>query len=225
MSEQAAEQNQIEWEDEAHATEEAPADDDPKAADASPGPSDGQRVAKVGPEEAPRPSPALPEPAAGAAPPWAIIPRGLRAPRGRQVYFARFPSSWTDTPREGVPGSLTDAEAASWRLAGYQPPELWRQCIFWALSIGDQKIALAKANGDPNRFNSCLAQQMIRAIDGEIVDRSGADFGSGSMELWWERLGERCRSELARMCTRIHTLTVAERALFFGHCVAARTAG
>lgn len=175
-------------------------------------------------EEAPVPQ-ALPEPAAGAVPSWALLPEGLKAPRGRAVFFARFPSPWTDTPREGVPwGALTELEMLDFKRFGIPAPELGRQCIFWALSIGDQKIALGRANGDPNRFNSELAKQMIRSVDGEIVDRSGVGT-SGNLEIWWNQIGERCRSELTRACLRIHSLTAGERAVFFAHCVASRTAG
>jgi hypothetical protein len=208
---------------EAEAPEEPPPDE--AAPEAPQEPAQGQRVAKVGREEPPRPQPALPEPATGAAPPWALIPQGLAAPRGRAVFFARFPASWTDTPREGVPwGELTEAERADFARLGVPAPELGRQCIFWALSLGDQAIALGRSNGDPNRFNSELCKQMIRSIDGELVNREGVGT-AGNLDLWWNRIGERCRSELTKMCTRIHSLTTGERALFFGHCVASRTVG
>lgn len=175
-------------------------------------------------KEKPIPVFAVPEPTTGGIPAWAIWPDGLQAPRGRAVYFARFPSNWTDTPSKGVEQGLTDEEKLAWSLNGVALPKAWRQAVFWALSLGDQKIALGRANGDQNRFNSELAKQMIRGIDGVMVDRSGVS-GQGNLDIWWEQLGERCRSELTRMCTRIHSLSVQERALFFGHCVASRAAG
>jgi hypothetical protein len=146
-------------------------------------------------------------------------------PRGRAVFFARFPSTWTDTPRDGLPTTFDDEEKADFVAAGVPVPELERQCIYWALSIGDQQIALQRANGDPNRWNTELTKQMIRSIDGALPDRSGVAGGPNDLDLWWNRVGERCRAELTRMCTRIHQLTAQERALFFEHCVAARTAG
>lgn len=189
---------------------------DPDKADAA------DETAPADPSGAPKLPQALPipEPTTGGAPPWAVIPQGLTVPRGRAVFFARFPSGWTDTPQEGMAGELTDDDAKIFQLGGLSQPKLWRQCIFWVLSIGDQKIALGKANGDPNRFNSELCKQMIRSIDGLLIDRSGPQ-----LDLWWERIGERCRSELTRMCVRIHSLTAQERSVFFACCVASRTAG
>lgn len=212
------------WEDEQPPEEKPPEEAAPALTGTAQAPEGGQ-LAPVRKEEPPRPAPALPEPQRGGAPPWAVVPDGLRAPRGRAVFFARFPSKWTDTPREGIAwGAMTEEELADFARLGEPVPELGRQCVFWALSLGDQQIALGRANGDPNRFNSELTKQMIRSIDGELVDRSGA-IGLGNLDLWWNRIGERCRSELTKMCTRIHSLTTGERSLFFAHCVASRTAG
>lgn len=168
--------------------------------------------------------PIVPEPTVGGAPAWAILPEGLVVPRGRAAFFARFPSNWTDTPTSGVQCDLTVEERVAWKLQGVTPPAAWRQCIFWALSVGDQKLALGRANGDTNRFNSELTKQMIRSVDGVLVDRSGIGV-VGNLDVWWEQLGERCRSELTRMCLRIHSLTMQERSLFLGYCIAARAAG
>ena len=190
---------------------------------------DGQAGAADAPkDDKPRTIPVamVPTPTADEVPSWALWPEGLRAPRHRVVYFMRFASNWTDAPGVGVDQGLTEEEAASWKQQGVPVPEKWRQAIVWGLSIGDQKNALGRANGDPNRFNAELAKQMIRAIDGMVVDRSGMGSSqTGNLDLWWEQIGERCRAEMTRLCNRIHSLTPAERALFFGHCVAARTAG
>lgn len=168
----------------------------------------------------------VPEPSAGDVPGWALWPAGLAVPRGRVAYFVRFASNWTDAPGMGVEQALTPEDDVAWKLAGVTPPQRWRLAIFWSLSIGDQKIALGRANGDGNRFNTELAKQMVRSIDGVIVNRDGTgSAASGNLDLWWEQLGERCRAELTRMCVRVSTLTMQERALFLGRCVAARTAG
>lgn len=185
-------------------------------------------------EPAPPPKPAdkplsalpmVPEPTTGGVPAWALWPEGLAVPRGRVAYFARFPGNWTDAPNAGLEAALTPEEEVAWKLQGVKPPTYWRQCIFWALSIGDQKFALGRANGDTNRFNSELAKQMIRSIDGALVDRSGMAGVAGNLDMWWEQLGERCRSELTRLCVRIHSLTMQERALFLGYCLASRSGG
>jgi hypothetical protein len=193
---------------------------DPEPEPAAPDDRPEAKVDAVEEEKKPAPLPSLPETTTGGAPYWAIVPQGLVVPKGRAVFFARFPSTWTDTPNEGIEGPITDEDAAGFVASGVAVPKLWRQTCFWALSIGDQKIALGRANGDFNRFNTELTKQMIRATDGLLVDRSGAQF-----DLWWERLGERCRSELTRMCVRIHSLTAAERSVFFAFCVASRAAG
>lgn len=191
----------------------------PEPAAETPAPPEGEEPAKK-----PAPALAIPEPTTGGAPPWAILPEGLVVPRGRAVFFTRFPSNWTDTPSSGIPWTLTEEETIAWKLQSSAPPTAWRQCIFWALSVGDQKLALGRANGDTNRFNSELTKQMIRSVDGVLVDRTGIGV-VGNLDVWWEQLGERCRSELTRICVRIHSLTMQERALFLGYCIASRAAG
>lgn len=178
------------------------------------------------PQDAPAavsPPPAPPAPSTGAVPDWALLPDGLRPPRGRILFFMRFPAAWTDTPGMGAPLPGDDDETASLAF-GVPVGSLWRQCIVWALSGGDVKIALARAQGDNNRYSEELAKQMIRSVDGYVVDATGAPT-PGSLELWWERVGGRVRGELTRFCVRIHSLSAEERRAFFEHGVASRAAG
>src|SRR5690349_16295040 len=119
-------------------------------------------------EPKPAPKPVLPETTTGGAPYWAIVPQGLVVPKGRAIFFVRFPSPWTDTPHDGIEGAITDEDAAGFVAQGVAVPRLWRQACFWALSIGDQKLALQRANGDQNRFNTELTKQMIRSEERRV---------------------------------------------------------
>jgi hypothetical protein len=156
----------------------------------------------------------LPDPEVGGAPAWVVLPAGLRVPRGRQVYFVRFPAEWTSTPKRGI------------RCRDQAPddPSLWRQAICWDMSIGDQKLALQRAAGDPNRQIDEFSKQMVRAVDGELVDWSGMP-GAGCVDLWWEDLGARCRNAMHRIFNRLHVLSKEEMARFFESCIAVRSMG
>lgn len=194
---------------------------DPDPATETPGFRGGPQDAPGGPSgDAPAqpPPPAAKPPYRGTgAPPWALLPEGLRPPRGRLLYFFAFPAAWTDTPDMGA--VLPVEDPGMLRAFGQLPGALWRQCIVWPLTIGDQKLAAGRAMGDQNRFSSELAVQAIRAVDGFLADRSGAPT-PGNVDLWWERVGERCRRELLAQVTRMHTLTLDERRAFLEHGVA-----
>lgn len=144
-------------------------------------------------------------------PAWAIVPPTLVMPPGRRVWYLRFPSTFTDRPDRGH------------ELAGM--PGLWRQTIVWALSPGDESIAIDRAMGDSNRLDIELVKQSIRAIDGHVVDQTGNQGAGGSIDRFWVDLGQRCRNELKLHYARISTLTKEQRILFFVSCVEQRTAG
>jgi hypothetical protein len=154
------------------------------------------------PEEEPeKPFADLPDARPGGAPGWVKIPEGFTFPRGRQVAFLRFRGTWTDTPDKGE-----------------------RQCILWALTDADEKMALSRAQGDVNRAANELAKQMVRALDGHVADWSGNP-GVGNIDQWWNEIGGRCRGMLVRIFTQLHVLNTEERKDFFEHCIELRTAG
>lgn len=162
----------------------------------------------------------LPEATRGGAPPWVRMPSGIVFPRGRQVLFLRFAAKWTDTPHMGEPLPVEDAEAAA--IAG--PGGRWRQAICWPLSVGDEKLAIGRALGDNNRLSNELTKQMVRAIDGHMVDWTGAP-GPGMIDVWWDQVGSRVRMRLSEIFTRLHVMSRDETASFIESCVAVRTAG
>jgi hypothetical protein len=137
----------------------------------------------------------LPDGKTGGAPLWAKIPKGMKFPRARQAIFIRFEAKWTDSPQRGE-----------------------RQCICWGLTDVDEKFAISRAMGDPNRAAAELTKQMIRAIDGVEVDW---DIKPGTINInqWWREIGGRCRQMLIRIYTQLHTLTDEERQRFFEECI------
>lgn len=151
----------------------------------------------------------LPEAEQRGAPPWVLIPPGMKFPRGRQVLFLKFRSSWTDAPWKGdeLPG-----------LEGK-----WRQCICWGISVGDKKLALGRAQSDPNRIADELTKQMIRAVDGKQVKWDGLP--EGSLDEWWTEVGERVRLLINKIFLQLHTMKREELQDFFENCIAVRSSG
>lgn len=147
----------------------------------------------------------LPEPT-DAPPPWAKpLPDGVIAPNGRSVTFCKFRGVWTDTPAKGE-----------------------RQCVIWPLSAGDKRFALGRSMGDPNRHADELAKQMIRAFDmskdGPLLMPDAAGSGDGGqIEIFWNEIGERCRSLLVRAYTQLHYLRPGELSDFLDNCIAVRS--
>lgn len=131
-------------------------------------------------------------------PEWVIVPEGLKVPSGRTLYALRFRAEWTDTPHAGE-----------------------RQCLIWPMSVGDHRLAMQRAAGDANRVSSEVCKQMIRAVDGVVVDRSGA-IGPGNVDVWWEAIGTKCRTAVERFTLKLSHLSQEEAADFFENCVAAR---
>ena len=143
----------------------------------------------------------IPAARAGGAPPWAKLPTGMRFPRGRQVAFIRLLAEWTDSPQKGE-----------------------RQCIIWGLTDIDEKLAFGRAMGDPNRAHAELTKQMVRSIDGVVVDWSGNP-GPGNIDVWWREIGGKCRQLLSRIYTQMNVLGEEERKHFFESCIELRTTG
>lgn len=142
----------------------------------------------------------LPEATQTGAPPWATVPPGIQFPRGRQVLFVRFRAGLTETKWKGD-----------------------RQAILWSISTGDKKLALGRALGDPNRLSDEMTRRMVRAIDGVLVDETGMP-GAGNLDVWWDEIGEKCRSQLSRIFVQLHVISRDEAVDFFENCIAVRVA-
>lgn len=143
-------------------------------------------------------------------PAWVRIPDGFSFPRGRRVQFVRFPAEWTDVPKRGH--ECPDA------------PGLWRQCILWSLSPGDEQLAAERALGDDNRLTAELIKQSIRAIDGQPVDQTGMPT-EANVDRFWAQIGSRCRGDLKRIWSALNNSTREQRTFFLAFCVAQRVAG
>jgi hypothetical protein len=134
-------------------------------------------------------------------PEWVLIPPPpFKLPRRRVLSFLRFRAIWTDTPEKGD-----------------------RQCILWNLTATDERFALQRSRGDGLRTITEYAKQMVRAIDGVVVNRSGT--GAGNVDAWWNEVGAKCRQLIINHYLRTHTLNTDERKDFFSNCVAVRTVG
>lgn len=157
------------------------------------------------PEEAPAAPPPvptkLPETGGDDVPEWALVPQHLKVPRAKQVVFLKFPAALTDAPLKGD-----------------------RQCIVWTLSDGEEKLAADRCEGKSNRAPAEYSKQMIRAVDGVIVDWSKTK-GPGSLDEFWREIGPKGRNILMRVYTQLHLASDDELRDFFEQCVAVRTAG
>lgn len=150
----------------------------------------------------PQPKYEIPKATEGGVPEWfGKLPPELKFPRGRQAIFLRFRATLTDTPWKGE-----------------------RQVVLWPISVGDKKLAIQRSQGDANRFADEIAKQMIRAIDGHMVDWTGNP-GPGNVDVFWEDVGERGRTMLQRMFTQLHIPTRDEMVDFFENCIAVRSTG
>jgi hypothetical protein len=147
----------------------------------------------------------LPDAKDGGAPAWAIIPDALLFPKGRVTYFLRFPARWTNTPKKGI----TDAQGV-----------VWRQCIVWAMSVGDKKFALGRSMGDSLRASDEMVKTTIRSYDGKMTDLSGSD-----LDVWWDEVGEKVRGLLQRVWSQSHFLKPQEIDYFLKDCIEVRSAG
>lgn len=142
-------------------------------------------------------------------PEWAVIPDALKVPKGRQLIFIRFPAKWTDTPERGI------------EIGGFEG--LWRFCICWVCSANDKRIAVERARSNKSVPDE-MCKQMIRSVDGLVADWTGKST-PGSVEKWYNEIGEKCRNELFRVFLKLHQLDEGERKTFFESCIEVRTAG
>lgn len=147
----------------------------------------------------------LPDAKDGGAPAWAILPHDILFPKGRVTYFLRFPARWTNTPNKG----LVDANGVR-----------WRQCIVWAMSVGDKKFALGRSMGDSLRASDEMVKTTIRSYDGKLTDMSNAD-----LDVWWDEVGEKVRGLLQRVWSQSHFLKPQEIDYFLKDCIEVRSAG
>ena len=126
---------------------------------------------------------------ANALPPWVKVPSNLNIPPEKQIGFMGFLPAWTDRPSLG-----------------------FRHCIFWSLSVADEKLAKQAARGGDALPH--LAMRMIRAIDGHKADWTGKK-GNGNVEQFWESIGGRCRPLIINAYWKLHSLEAEETADFF----------
>lgn len=153
------------------------------------------------PEPAPAPAQQLPPEDGSAVPAWAMVPSNLRPPRGKQVIFVRIPAEMTDTPSKGE-----------------------RQAIIWTLSDGDERLASGRCNGEAGRASAEFSKQMLRAVDGVVVDWSKHK-GPGSVDEFWREVGPKGRNLLTRLYAQLHMASDKELSNFFESCIAVRSTG
>lgn len=135
-------------------------------------------------------------------PDWVRIPADLPIPpAGVTMTAMRFEPEWTDRPALGE-----------------------RQCIVWNLSVGDEKFSRRRAKGDPDGVMDEQAKQMIRAIDGQVVNW-GLDTAPNSPNRFWDEIGKKCRLLILNHYMKVHTLGQDEKLHFLGNCLAVRTVG
>jgi hypothetical protein len=163
----------------------------------------------------------LPEAKHEGAPLWVSVPVGFKFPRGKQVLFLRFKSIWTDTPWKGEP--IVDPATGVHEVDGNGKPVLYRHCICWPVNTADKKLALGRAQRDPNRAPDELAKQMVRVHDGFEADWAVAR--QNGVEMFWNELGERCRTLLVRVFTQLHVLDTDSTRDFLANCIEVRSTG
>lgn len=146
------------------------------------------------------PRPALPASSGEDVPEWALLPGNMKVPKGRQIVFLRFPPSLTGNPHRGE-----------------------RQCIVWTLNDGEEKLANDRTGGSAARAAAEFTKQMVRAVDGVVVDWSKSK-GPGSIDEFWREIGPKGRNMLMRIYTQLHLASDEETRDFFESCVAVRTA-
>lgn len=147
------------------------------------------------------PTPQLPTAQGDDVPDWAVVPRDLRVPKGRQVLFVRIPAAWTDTPLKGD-----------------------RQCICWTLTDGDEKLAGDRCEGKAGRAGSEYTKQMVRAVDGHCATWM-RNRGPGAIDEFWSEIGAKGRNMLMRLYTQLHLASDDEVRDFFENCIAVRSTG
>jgi len=163
----------------------------------------------------------------GEIPSWAqpYIPEDMRIPRGKQVYFVRFRSALTDAPHLGVKTTYKVREPGNEKLVDEEV--LSRVIIVWPLSDLEEKQALKRMRNEPGNSLAEYAKQMIRAVDGKLVDWTGEwakNPGLYNVQILWGELGTKCRTRLKDMYVRLHNMTDEEMADFLLNGIASASA-
>lgn len=129
-------------------------------------------------------------------PGWCPVPAGFTVPKGKRPVFMRFRAEWTDDP------SLGD-----------------RTCVAWTLSVNDERLAnkRAIALGQETALAE-LSKQMVRVIDGNTIDWTGAVPGA-DLDRFWDKIGAKCRQLIINTYLQTHNLDEKERADFFANCI------
>lgn len=161
------------------------------------GPGDVSEEDELEPDPTGAASPADPN----AIPEWVTLPEGIVLPKGRQLTFVRFRAAWTIRPEKGD-----------------------RVCVLWPLTEADEKLALKRTRGEALRTIDELTKQIIRVIDGHKADWTGTRT-AGTVNMFWDEIGPKCRQQLKNIYAKTHTLDLAETTDFFINCVAVRTVG
>jgi hypothetical protein len=171
-----------------------------------------------------------------AVPEWAreYLPPTLRIPRGRQVAFTRFKSSWTNAPHVGVPSAWPETQPGVRgeddkpivKLVEYPS----RIIMLWTISDAEEHQALKAARDERERTLAEQCKRFMRAVDGKIVDWTGnwaKNTDLCSADNVWRELGSKCRDPLLRMYVQMHKLDTGEMAdfLLFGMHVSSSAAG
>lgn len=130
-------------------------------------------------------------------PTWAMVPKGLKFPRGSTPMFIRFRAELTATPHKGE-----------------------RQAIILPLTVSEQLVAVerAKVHESETRVLFELAKQMIRSVDGHIADWTGKP-GPANIDTWWKEIGPKYRGILQDLFNQLHVLKPAELKDFFENCI------
>lgn len=137
------------------------------------------------------------------APKWAKVPKDMKFPRGIQVLFIRIRSDLTMYPSKGD-----------------------RQVILWALTDGDEKLAIGRSMANAARASVELAKQMVRAIDGERVNWTGDPSAPGTdIDSFWHQIGPKGRNLLQRLFNQLHAMNEDELVDFFENCIGVVSTG
>lgn len=142
-------------------------------------------------------------------PAWAVLPPDFNPPPGVSIMFVKLRAEWTQAPEKGD-----------------------RILVLWDITVGDEKLAHARARGEAWRTVPELAKQMVRYVDQQRTDFSGLSsaqvtrrgLGTYPVEELWQEIGYKCRSLLQGLFLKTHQLSNAEKVDFFTNCLAVRTA-